>query len=443
VSFPRYPAYKESGVEWLGPIPSHWHPAPVKRLFEIVGGSTPASDDPTFWDGEIPWATPADLGNGPRLRLERTLRAITSAGLASCSTTMVPRGSIVLSTRAPIGSIAIASVPLCTNQGCKSLVPRGTSDARCFAYLLSIATAALNVRGRGATFLELSGEELGRFQLPSAPVDEQQAIADFLDRETAKIDALVAEQERLIELLKEKRQAVISHAVTKGLNPDVPMKDSGVEWIGQTPDHWNVAPLGHLCEALSYGFTNPMPTADDGPHMLTANDIDYGRVRYESSRRTTRSAYENDLTAKSRPLRGDILVTKDGTLGRVAVHDGREACINQSVAFLRLRRSVEPDFAALALLADVYQRRMQEDAGGTTIKHIYISRLAKMPIAYPPIAEQVTVLRSLAGPLQQLDTLVDDAQRAVVLLQERRTALISAAVTGQIDVRGASAARAH
>ena len=110
------------------------------------------------------------------------------------------------------------------------------------------------------------------------------------------------------------------------------MKDSGVDWLGDVPEHWLVTPIGHLCEVLSYGFTNPMPTSEDGPYMLTANDVDYGKVNYETARRTSMEAYRNDITEKSRPKKGDVLITKDGTLGRVAIHEGQEACINQSVA---------------------------------------------------------------------------------------------------------------
>ena len=267
------------------------------------------------------------------------------------------------------------------------------------------------------------------------PLPEQAAITAFLDRETGKIDALVKEQEGLIELLKEKRKAVISDAVTKGLNPDVSMKASGVEWLGETPEHWTVTSVGRVCSYLSYGFTNPMPTAEDGPYMLTANDIADGYIDFDNARRTTPAAFEA-LTAKSRPLAGDVLLTKDGTLGRVALHDGTSACINQSVAILRPDiGAVLPAFLAFSLRGGVYQDRMIYEAGGTTIKHIYISRLAKMPFACPPISEQQQILQHLSVKADKFDTLAAEASRAVELLSERRAALISAAVTGKIDVR--------
>ena len=130
------------------------------------------------------------------------------------------------------------------------------------------------------TQLNLNTDTIGGIRIAVPPLDEMKNIIDFLDRETAKIDGLIAEQERMIALLKEKRQAVISHAVTKDVDPTAALKDSGVEWLGEVPAHWEVMPLELLCKYISYGFTNPMPAADDGPIMLTANDVDYGSVRY-------------------------------------------------------------------------------------------------------------------------------------------------------------------
>lgn len=282
----------------------------------------------------------------------------------------------------------------------------------------------------------LNASVIGKIVIPLGNLSEQNAIVAFLDAETSKIDALVAEQRRLIELLKEKRQAVISHAVTKGLNPHVKMKPSGIDWLGDVPEHWNVTRFGWTCNYISYGFTNPMPTTDDGPIMLTANDVEYGKVNYETARRTSEADFANLLTDKCRPIKDDILLTKDGTLGRVAVHDGRKACINQSVALLRLDMDMAvPSYVCLALQSGLYQERMSYDAGGTTIKHIYISRLAKMPFTIPPKLEQHEIVKALELRLSYFDKLVSSAEATITLLQERRTALISAAVTGKIDVR--------
>lgn len=180
MSFPRYPEYKDSGVEWLGEVPAHWDLLPIKANFCVIGGSTPKSDVEAYWDGEIIWVTPADLSKLSSLEISESQRRITEQGLNSCGTNIVPTGAIILSTRAPIGSLAISARDLCTNQGCKSLVPRRGLEPRYFAYLLSAGTEALILRGKGTTFLELSGDELASFKMVSPRKQEQNAIATFL-----------------------------------------------------------------------------------------------------------------------------------------------------------------------------------------------------------------------------------------------------------------------
>ena len=207
--FKPYPKYKDSGVEWLGKIPAHWKVKRVKRLFKVVNGSTPKSEEPSYWDGDIPWVTPDDLGELNSKELLEPRRFITEEGYQSCGTAMVPRGSIILSTRAPIGHLAIAGVNLCTNQGCRSLVFRKNHDQHFFYYLLFAAHSELESWGQGSTFKELSKSNLEYISLVEPPLDEQQAITSFLDREIAKIDALISKKEKLIELLKEKRTCLL------------------------------------------------------------------------------------------------------------------------------------------------------------------------------------------------------------------------------------------
>ncbi|RME58604.1 restriction endonuclease subunit S [Candidatus Parcubacteria bacterium] len=209
-----YPKYKPSGIEWLGDVPEHWEVKAIKRSFQVVGGSTPKSGDPSFWDGDIVWVTPADLSRLESKWIGDSGRKITLKGLASCGSNLIPAGTIILSTRAPIGSMAIASKPLCTNQGCKSLVPNRNTNTDFFSYYLSICVEQLNVRGKGTTFLELSEDELGAFESISPPLPEQSAIATYLDHQTFRIDQLIEKTRQSIELLKEKRTALITAAVT-------------------------------------------------------------------------------------------------------------------------------------------------------------------------------------------------------------------------------------
>lgn len=269
---------------------------------------------------------------------------------------------------------------------------------------------------------------------PLPALATQRRIAAFLDEKTARIDGLIAKKRELLERLTEKRQALITQAVTKGLNPGAPMKPSGIDRLGDIPEHWEVKPIYSFQKRITYGFTNPMPTTDEGPYMLTANDIGHLEIRYDMARRTDFDAFENSITDKSRPAAGDLLITKDGTLGRVAVYEGQPACINQSVALLRVfDHRVNPSFLAYCLFSAPYQEEMLLNAGGTTIKHIYITRLKKMPVAIPPMDEQMEI-RDYSDKVSESVAIAEfKVADSIDLLQEYRSALITAAVTGQIE----------
>lgn len=205
---------KPSGVEWLGEIPEHWDIKKLKNEFYILNGSTPKSSNEKYWDGTIVWYTPEDLGNNTSKIITDSKRKITREGYASVGAKTAPQNSIIISTRAPIGHMAITSISSCTNQGCRSLVPRKGCSTDFYYYYLFASKKQLNAIGKGTTFIELSTLGLGTFNIVFPPLPEQQAIATFLDRETVKIDKLVTKVETAIDRLKEYRISLISSAVT-------------------------------------------------------------------------------------------------------------------------------------------------------------------------------------------------------------------------------------
>jgi type I restriction enzyme, S subunit len=438
MSFPRYESYKHSGVEWLGEVPEHWGVAPLKRGFQIIGGSTPKSDKETFWNGEIIWVTPADLSKLFSLYIRESQRTITAQGLASCGTTLVPKNSIILSTRAPIGSLAIAETPLCTNQGCKSLIPRGETNAKFFGYLLNISSGELNVRGKGTIFLELSSDELGAFKTPVPSPTEQQTIAAFLDRETAKIDALIAEQQRLIALLKEKRQTVISHAVTKGLNPNAPMKDSGIAWLGEVPAHWLVSPMKYHVLIRSGGTPSkqnleywegdiPWASAKDLKSETLSDTIDHITSLAIESGQASLVSVDSILVV----VRGMILAkTFPVSVATVPM------AINQDLKAIEGRNELNSKFLVWLLRGIAKESMSRTDEAGHGTKALRMGAWISMPITIPSVNEQIAIVSFLNQETSKLDALTTEAQRGIDLLKERRSALISAAVTGKIDVRG-------
>ncbi len=443
MSFPRYPEYKDSGVEWLGEVPEHWEINQLKHAYSVIGGATPSSGVPEFWDGDIAWVTPADLSRLKSFEIVSSLRTITAAGMASCGTNLLPVGSIVLSTRAPIGSLGIAGVELCTNQGCKGLVPKSEQCSLFGAYLLAVMGGELNIQGRGTTFLELSGEALGAVKIPLPPESEQACIAAFSDRETAKIDALVAEQQNLIALLKEKRQALISHAVTKGLDPDVPMKDSGVAWLGEVPAHWEIWKIAHAFGCIGSGTTPP----SNEPKWYYEGEIPWvttGELRENlvtsTAKCVTHEAVETFSSLRVHPTGSLVIAMYGATIGRLGLL-GVDATTNQACCVLSSPKNLHVPFV-FHWLSAFKDHLINLYASGGGQPNINQEIVASLRIPAPPPEEQIRIVAALDEEVAQLQSLIDEAECTIALLQERRTALISAAVTGKIDVRHLAAASA-
>ena len=240
-----YPDYKDSGVPWLGKVPSHWAVRRIRTIASVISGATPSSNTGSYWEGHIAWVTPQDLGALGSRYMTTSARRITRKGYEACGATMAPAGSVVISTRAPIGHTGILSSTACTNQGCRLLVPNGAIQPEHLYYSLKVARPELESIGQGTTFAELSRNELARFAVPVAPRREQAAIVRFLDHADRRIRRYIRAQQQLVMLLEEQKQAFIHQAVTGQIDvrtgrPFPAYKPSGVEWLGEVPERWHV-----------------------------------------------------------------------------------------------------------------------------------------------------------------------------------------------------------
>lgn len=437
MSRPAYPHYRPSGIEWLGEIPEHWEVKALKRTFTTINGATPKSCNPEYWDGDIPWATPDDLGNLRGSTLNATRRMITQEGYASCGVALAAEGSLVLSTRAPIGHLAIAGVRLCTNQGCRSLVFRGDDDRRFFFYQLFTTRPELQSLGQGSTFTELSRDRLTSTYLVSPPLPEQRAIAAFLDHETARIDALIEKKRRQIELLQEKRSALISHAVTKGLDPDAKMKDSGVEWIGSIPTQWEVKRLKFLVsEPLKYGANEAAELDDpEHPRYIRITDVDEnGRLRDE-----TFKSIPEDVARPYLLKEGDLLLARSGaTVGKSFYYEpswGRAAYAGYLIRARFDPTKTMPRFINYFTNSQQYWQWLGSSFIQATIQNVSAEKYANLIVPVPPFEEQKRIVSYLDSMWQRLNNMADKVRQSIQVLKEYRSALISAAVTGKIDVR--------
>lgn len=237
------PEMKDSGIEWIKEIPFDWDISPLKYNYHLIAGATPDSSNMALWDGNVNWITPADFKTKD-IFVSEGARKLSEMGYKSCSTSMVPAGSIIFSKRAPIGSVAISTQELCTNQGCLSLVAKNNAvNNKYYYYVLSIYDDVFNLYGSGTTFKEISATVFGNVMLPYPNRDLQNKIVAFLDSKCAEIDFLLSEIQSEIETLEEYKKSVITEAVTKGLNSDVKMKDSGIEYVGYIPSSWEIHPV--------------------------------------------------------------------------------------------------------------------------------------------------------------------------------------------------------
>lgn len=436
MSFPAYPEYKQSGFDWLPEVPSHWVDRKIARDIPFVVGWTPPSGKDEYYDGDLPWVTIADM---TQMAVQDTKSKISHLAVQDKGAKIVPAGSMLFSFKLSVGKIAFLTIDSYTNEAIAAFLPCGPLDLEYWKYA---APEFIPRYGReniyGATLLNQELISSVRFCAPMRA--EQTQIARFLNYETARIDALIEEQQRLIELLKEKRQAVISHAVTKGLDPTVPMKDSGVEWLGEVPAHWAVSPLKFLVEekvAGPYGasLTKSMYTDSGyrvyGQQQVISDDFAIGDYYISEEKFSEMQRYV--------VFPGDVLVSVMGTIGRVSVVPvGVEVgIINPRLVRYKFSSSkVVPEFVKILLMSLRYQSRLREESQGSTMEGLNMGILGDLPLVSPPLDTQYSIVAFVKNYDSNSNELVSQATSAVDLLQERRSALISVAVTGKIDVRG-------
>mgnify|MGYP001809945184 CR=1 FL=1 len=277
-------------------------------------------------------------------------------------------------------------------------------------------------------------------EIPFPPTVEQTTIAAFLDRETTKIDALIAEQQRLIELLKEKRRAVISHAVTKGLNPDARMKDSGVEWLGEVPEHWEVGPLKRFAEIIDCKHYT-VEFLDEGLPIVSIREVRNDKIDLSNAKLTAKKDWEF-LREGRVPQQGDMIFCRNASVGAVGYVDGEAAfCMGQDVCLIR--PEIATRFIHYQLTSPLLRNQIEAFLVGATIRRANVEEIRNLIVVHPTKDDQRDIAAFLDRETAKLDALTAEAQTAITLLQERRTALISAAVTGKIDVRGFASDSTH
>jgi type I restriction enzyme S subunit len=450
MSFPRYPEYKDSGVDWLGEVPAEWSIMPLKTIASYNDDVLPESTDP---DERIAYV---DISSVDARAGIVAVEEMSFAAAPSRARRRVRHGDVIVSTvRTYLKAIAAIRNPrldLVVSTGFAVVRPGPTVAGPFLGYLLSsqLFLDEVIARSTGVSFPAINASDLVSIKVVIPSFSEQFAIAEFLDRETAKIDALVAEQERLIALLQEKRQAVISHAVTKGLNPDAPMKDSGVEWLGEVPAHWSVISVRRVIRRIEQGWS---PECFSRP----AQSQEWGVVKAGCVNRGVFYADENKALPEGLDPRfeleikvGDVLMSRAsgspdlvGSCSLVTAVRPR-LMLSDKIFRIHTREIVSREFFVAVFNSALMRQQIGRAISGADGLANNLSQGALMAFCcvIPPQHEQDEITRAITSMSAETESLLDWMSHSIQVLQERRTALIAAATRGQIAVRGIATAEA-
>lgn len=437
-----YPAYKDSGVEWLGRVPEHWQIKQLKYLASHIGsGKTPSGGAEVYQDAGVLFLRSQNVYEDG-LRLDDVAFISEEVDQEMKGSRVMPGDVLLNITGASIGrSCLVPEVFERANVNQHVCIIRGEPPvaSKWISLCLPSKTvqAQIDFSQNGAGREGLNFEQIGNMLIALPHAEEVDEIASRLDRETARIDALIEKKTRFIELLCEKRQALITHAVTKGLDPNVKMKDSGVEWLGEVPEHWEMVPLKYVTPRLTVGIVvNPSDyVADEGLPFLYGGDIGEGVIFAETARRI--SPEHSQRNAKTRLNAGDLVTVRVGAPGVTAVVPPDCEGGNCASVMLIRRGAFESGWLCYVMNSRVVRYQVEVVQYGAAQEQFNISHAVDFLIPVPPLEEQAQIASGLNQEGRRVDALLSKTERSIELLKGRRSALITAAVTGQIDLREA------
>lgn len=435
MKYKPYPRYKKSGVEWLGQIPEQWTVSANVGLFEEriekEGGNREEILAVSIEHGIMPQSEYMGLVE----------RKVSSSDDLSNYKRVIVNDMVYNKMRMWQGAVGDSKYDGMVSPAYVVLKPKNDVNSRYFRYLFRtdgfITEAGKLSYGLCDDMNSLRFADFKTIMSIKPPKEEQASIATFLDRETARIEALIDKKQAQIRLLQEKRQALISHVVTKGLDPNVPMKESGIEWLGQVPEHWGVTRIKFIADKIvDCPHETPNYSSDGEYIVLRTADIGRGVVDVLKARRLDRGEYERRIRRCCLNA-GDIVYGREGERWGLAalVPDGVAACLGQRMMQFRCGRDMVPGYLMWHLNTDAVYSQGEVDTVGATSPHVNVETIRNYFLCLPPHAEQESIIRYIDSKVETIDSIVNKIQSSIDFLREHRSALITAAVTGQIDVR--------
>lgn len=433
-----YPEYKDSGIPWMDKVPFNWDKHKISRIFKGIGsGSTPKSNNRSYYEnGTIDWINTGDLNDE---YLYKTKNKITEIALNENSALKIhPKNSLVIAMYgATIGKLAITKMSAATNQACCVLNEPINLDIKFMYYWFLTSRDDIIHLASGGGQPNISQNLIRNlFVFFPESQNEQKRIVAYLDKKTYKINSLISDKKRLIELLEEKRQAIITETVTKGLDPNVKMKDSGVEWIGEIPEHWEVVSLKYLTNHnLKYGANeSAIDNKTDGWRYIRITDIDEKGNLKEDTRKTLPEEIAENYALSE----GDILFARSGaTVGKTYIHetDKKSCYAGYLIRYRANKNKLMPKFLYFYTQSNIYVNWIKEQLIQATIENVSAEKYANFKILLPTRHEQEEIVKSIQKNLNQNSRLINYLQEQIKKLKEYRESLIYEAVTGKIDLR--------
>ncbi|PBB34339.1 restriction endonuclease subunit S [Mesorhizobium sp. WSM3882] len=403
---------------------------PIGAVFDVKSGATPASSESGYWDGDIPWITPADLGALAGREIAKGSRNISQDGYESCGTQMVPAGSLILSIRAPIGHLAITNAPVCFNQGCRGLVPRHAIRTD-YAYWAVLAQkSALEAAGQGTTFVELARTKLRGVKISLPDLGTQKTIASFLEREITRTDQLIAKKQQQLSLLSERVRRSVSDLAVGHIPNDQASVATGLDYIPSIPANWTLRRAGHLFQQVTEPNTDDLPVLSVSIHSgISDRQLDDEERDRKVNLIEDRSSYK-----RVRPgyLAYNMMRAWQGAIGVSAV----QGAVSPAYVVAKPTCDLHSPYYQFLLRTPTFIEQMRQRSKGITDfrLRLYWEQFRQIMLPVPPLAEQQRIAHHAEQALSYTASIVEKVAASVERLKEHRAALITAAVTGQIEV---------
>ena len=424
----------EVASEWFDELPMGWSAVRIKHGFRLIGsGTTPPTGESRFYEGTVPWVNSSELRENVIFSTEKMLTTKALEEFTSLRT--YPTGTILFAMYgATIGRVAILGIPATVNQAVCALAEPDQFVPGFVFYGLQASREFLTAFSSGGGQPNLNAEKVREHKLPCPDLESQDAITNYLDRETARLDGLVAAKERALELLAEKRRALITRAVTRGLDPRVPLRDSGIPWLGEIPAHWEISKFTWSIFIIE-GQVDPEIEPYVNMPLIAPNHVESGTGRLL---RTETAAEQGAVSGKYLCRPGDVIYSKIRPALRKATMAVEECLCSADMYPLRSCKRLRPEFLLFLLLSEPFSMWAVLESNRVAMPKINREALGGIRIPLPPADEQRAIIEHIAGQVAKLDNLRVSTERTIALLKERRAALIAATVTGQIKVEGAA-----